>query len=218
MERSSLRPVHPVRRRHIRALRVTGGTDPSPLAREGDEKLALATLAAHPREAVRQHSALQVPGEVPPHVPGQTAPHLARLRQRRSEVASHRRIQHRPLRPPPPVLLPALPHLPLSSHILPGHKHRQAPTKLRQARSGSAKRRVRFPPLPSEPTSNEDARIALGTKSVLVGPNLDQIRRHIRRMEGLLRECAVIVAPAPGPASQGASAVPGALLRAAMRE
>ena len=40
------------------------------LLREGDEKLVLATLAAHPREAVRQHSAFQVLGEVPLHVPG----------------------------------------------------------------------------------------------------------------------------------------------------
>jgi FtsP/CotA-like multicopper oxidase with cupredoxin domain len=41
----------------MRPLRVAGGTHPSPLAREGDEQLVLATLAAHPREAVRQHSA-----------------------------------------------------------------------------------------------------------------------------------------------------------------
>ena len=58
-------PLHQMHRRHMRALRVTGGTHPSSLAREGDEKLVLATLAAHPREAMRQHSALQVPGVRP---------------------------------------------------------------------------------------------------------------------------------------------------------
>jgi hypothetical protein len=57
-------PVLPmlVHCRHMRSLRVAGETHPSALAREGDEKLVLAALAAHPREAVRQHSALQVPG------------------------------------------------------------------------------------------------------------------------------------------------------------
>ncbi|RKI58439.1 hypothetical protein D7X55_26870 [Corallococcus sp. AB049A] len=50
-------------------VRVAGGAHPSPLAREGDE-----------------HSAFQVPGEVPLHVPGQAASHLTCLRQRRGEV------------------------------------------------------------------------------------------------------------------------------------
>ncbi len=43
-------------------------------------KFVLTTLTTHPREAVRQYSALQVPGEVPLHVPGQATPHFARLR------------------------------------------------------------------------------------------------------------------------------------------
>jgi len=82
--------LHPVHRRHMRPLRVAGGAHPSSLAREGDEQLVLATLAAHPREAVRQHSAFQVPGEVPLHIPGQVRP-------------------------------PVRSHLPLPSHISPGH-------------------------------------------------------------------------------------------------
>lgn len=63
---------------HALASRCRRDT-PSSLAREGDEKLVLATLAAHPREAVRQHSALQVPrlraaprtgaGRAPPRSP-----------------------------------------------------------------------------------------------------------------------------------------------------
>ena len=113
-------PLHQVHCRHMRPLRVTGGAHPSPLAREGDEQFVLATLAAHPREAVCQHSAFQVPGEVPLHVPGQAASQLTCLRQQRGEVVPHRLVQHRPLRLPPPVRPPALLHLPLPSHTSPG--------------------------------------------------------------------------------------------------
>jgi hypothetical protein len=42
-------PLHPVHCLHMRPLRVAGGTHPSSLAPEGDEKLVLATLAARPR-------------------------------------------------------------------------------------------------------------------------------------------------------------------------
>ena len=60
------------------------------------------------------------------------------------------------------------------------------------------KRRLRFPPLPCRATRRYEPSPLLkrrrgspwGTKSVLVGPNLDQIRRRIRRMEGLLMEWA----------------------------
>jgi hypothetical protein len=61
--RADHRPA-PLLEGHMRPLRVAGRAHPSSLAREGNEKLVLATLAAHPREAVRQYSALQVPGEV----------------------------------------------------------------------------------------------------------------------------------------------------------
>jgi hypothetical protein len=143
-------PLHQVRRRHMRPLRIAGRAHPSSLAREGDEKFVLTTLTAHPREAVRQHSTLQVPGEVPLHVPGQAAPQLARLRQQRGEVVPHRRIQHRPLRPPLPVLPPVRPHQPLPSHTSPGHtlppgSHETPPGPLWEWR-----RQVRFPPLPME--------------------------------------------------------------------
>jgi len=114
-------PLHQVHRCDMGPLRVTGGAHPSPLAREGDEKLVLATLAAHPCEAVRQHPALQVPGEVPLHIPGQAAPHLVRLRQQRGQVVPHRLVEHRPLRLPSPVRPPVRPHLPLPSHTSPGH-------------------------------------------------------------------------------------------------
>ncbi|ATB42201.1 hypothetical protein CYFUS_007678 [Cystobacter fuscus] len=114
-------PLHQMHRRHMRPLRVAGRAHPSALTREGDEQLVLATLAAHPREAVRQHSAFQVLGEVPLHVPGQAAPYLAGLRQQCGQVVPHRLVQHRPLRLPSPVHPPVRPHLPLPSHTSPGH-------------------------------------------------------------------------------------------------
>ena len=42
------------------------------------------------------------------------------VRQQRGQVLPHRLVQHRPLRRPPPVLPPALLHLPLPSHTSPG--------------------------------------------------------------------------------------------------
>ena len=110
--------LHQVHCRHMRSLRVAGGTHPSSLAREGDEKLVLATLAAHPREAVRQHSALQVPclcpaprtgaGRAPPRSPpsaawpgGPSPPRTAPSPPAASAGT--------PTRAPPPA--PPLPHL-----------------------------------------------------------------------------------------------------------
>jgi hypothetical protein len=78
--------------RHMRPLRVAGWAHSSSLVREGDEKFILTTLTTHPRESVRQYSALQVSGEVPLHVPGQNAPRLARFRQQRGEFVPHRLI------------------------------------------------------------------------------------------------------------------------------
>ncbi|SEM95013.1 hypothetical protein SAMN05444354_12693 [Stigmatella aurantiaca] len=108
-----------------------------------DEKLVLATLTAHPREAARQHTALQVLGEVPLHIPGQATPHLARFLQQRGQVVSHRLIQHRPLRPPAPVLPPVLPCLPLPSHTSPGYtllvgSHGPPPSPLWECRAGQS--------------------------------------------------------------------------------
>jgi hypothetical protein len=87
----------------------------------------------------------------------------------------------------------------LRSREADAHAPSQDPTLdffLSQARSGGAKRRVRFPPLPIEAARRSESNPLLtrrhgshqGTRSVPVEPNLDQIRRLIGGMRALWRE------------------------------
>jgi len=65
-------PLHQVRRRHLRPLRVTGGAHPSPLAREGDEKAVWRGCPSLPRTApsppaVSAGTPTRDPPPAPPH-------------------------------------------------------------------------------------------------------------------------------------------------------
>ena len=77
---------------------------------------------------------------------------------------------------------------------------------LRSTVAGSLQRRLRFPPLPveaarrleSNPLLTRRRGVPWGTKSVLVGPNLDQIRSRIGRREALWRGRAGAEGPSIG--------------------
>jgi hypothetical protein len=71
-------------------------------ARIGDEELVLAVGADNARKAVRQHSALEVGGEVLLDEAGQPAL-LCALQQKGREVLPHHLVQHRRLGVPPTV-------------------------------------------------------------------------------------------------------------------
>jgi hypothetical protein len=71
----------------VRPAGVAGGAYPARLTREGDQYLAPARSAGHPGEAVGQHSAREVPGEVAFHEARESAP-LGRLGEEAAEMAA----------------------------------------------------------------------------------------------------------------------------------
>jgi len=80
------------------ATRRARRADPAPLARERDHELVAAHLTADAREAVGQHAAPQVLGELALDVARQAAAiGVLQLRQHRLRVLRHELVQHRAL-------------------------------------------------------------------------------------------------------------------------